>query len=213
MNPPYPAPPPLRTRILEATLRQVMVEGFTTSTSAIAQEAQVGTGSLFRYFPTKTQLLQAAFAYASDLLRPPAAAADLSPPALTVYARCQQLWRQTAQQAARHRAAFHYWRQYRTLPQHTGWCPPTELLLGPFDQVPGLLQRASGRTHYCEVDAWLLTSQWTALVQFILDTFYVGPGATYDPEQGPTPAQLLDRAYEAWWEGLGLLREMQVRTY
>jgi AcrR family transcriptional regulator len=50
-----------RARILDAAERVFADKGATASTEEIARAAEVGTGTLFRHFPTKEDLLQAVF--------------------------------------------------------------------------------------------------------------------------------------------------------
>lgn len=57
-----------RTRLLTATLQYVACHGFHATTHAIAQWAQLGSGTLFRHLSTKQALLHAAFAHARTLL-------------------------------------------------------------------------------------------------------------------------------------------------
>jgi len=210
MRPLSPPAPSLRTRILDATLLKVMRVGFVATTEQITQSAQVGAGSLTRHFGTKAQLLPAAFTYASDLLREPPPSDD-TPPEPNLYLRCQQLWRDTTRRAVKHRAAFHYWRQYRASPQTSSGDALDQLQLGPFDPVPDLLQGIRGYSPYCALDACLLASQWTTVLEFVLANYSLGRGQSFDPKEGPTPGQLLDRSYEAWWQSVGFLPEATVR--
>ena len=57
-----------REAILEATIRMVAEQGLSAPTAAIAKQAGVAQGSLFNYFPTKADLLNAAYLRLKDEL-------------------------------------------------------------------------------------------------------------------------------------------------
>ena len=197
--------PDIRIRLLAATHGCVACDGFhATTTQNIALWAGVGHGTLFRYFPTKKALFLAAFDHATALLSGSEAP---DPPELTLHELFHALWLRTARHAAQHAHAFAYWRLFRATPLDRDWDPPKALQLGPFRRVPHLILEAVGTTRYREYDAWLMASQWSAAVQFIMAVFPRNPVTPPDPREGPTPLHALERAYEAWWAGIGLLRD------
>ena len=57
-----------REAILEAAIRIVGEQGLSASTAAMAKQAGVAQGSLFNYFPTKSDLLNAAYLRLKDEL-------------------------------------------------------------------------------------------------------------------------------------------------
>src|SRR5580704_6083961 len=65
-----------RVRLLEAAVRAFSQEGPEVTLDAIAKDAGVGIGTLYRHFPTRESLVEAA--YRNELDRLCDAAADLS---------------------------------------------------------------------------------------------------------------------------------------
>jgi len=191
-----------RLRLLQATLYCVASSGLEVPVSLIADLAQVGTGTLFRHFHTKPLLLEAAFAHAVTVLRGPYEPIIAEP--ATLYSYWYRWWGHTASQAARHPDAFRYWCLFQHAPAHQAWAVSQERTLALFPQLPAHLcrvyqplERPAAAPFY---DAWLLSSHWTGALQFLLATFSLG--------SDPTPRHLLDRIYEAWWNGLGLARDL-----
>lgn len=52
-----------------------------------------------------------------------------------------------------------------------------------------------------------MVTQWSAAIHFILARYDCTPGMRYDPTEGPTLAQTLERAYESWWSSLGISQD------
>ena len=192
-----------RTRLLNATLDCVVCDGFAAvTTQHIAAWAQLGTGTLYRHFPTKAALLQAAFAHATALLRGGDAP---DPPAVLLRDLFAELWLRAAGQAARHRPAFHYWRLFRAdTPLEPGRPFPRCLSLGPFARVPHLLLEAVGPGPFRHAHAWQMAAQWTAVLQYV---FFTHPSWDEEPEDAPTPRKRLDAAFAAWWNGIDVTHD------
>jgi AcrR family transcriptional regulator len=208
MKPSRHQPSPTPARILTAAHSCVAALGFHAATiREIAQWAQLGEGTLFRHFTDKSAILAAAFEHAAELLHEPCI---YVPPNGTVYELFKGLWNRTAQRAANHREAFHYWRLYRATPLDTAWSAPEALQLGPFSHVPLQILEARGRSEFYQFDAWLMTSQWSAAVQFILAACDCSPGPQAADDARPTPNQTLAHAYEAWWLGFRMDRDAPI---
>jgi TetR/AcrR family transcriptional repressor of nem operon len=68
---PPPAPPATKTRILEAARRLFHEQGYAaTGVATILRDADVNSGSLYHYFPSKEALLAGVLEYYVQLLRP-----------------------------------------------------------------------------------------------------------------------------------------------
>ena len=198
--------PDIRTRLLDATLSLVSYHGFAAApTQEIARWAKLGTGTLFRHFPTKDALLHAAFAHATARLQCPPCSSTPLPPEWTLQDLLRAHWWEAARRADRDHPAFHYWRLFRGTPLAGDLHFPLALPLGPFEEVPQLLLEAFGPSRDHLYHAWQLAAQWTAFFQFVL---YEGPRPA-DPD-GPTPAQRMNRAYAAWWASTGLAADTPV---
>ncbi|WP_026929663.1 TetR/AcrR family transcriptional regulator [Glycomyces tenuis] len=66
-----------RARILEAANRQIIARGPEVPMEAVAEDAGVAVGTLYRHFPTKTELVQAVLeAHLEEMTREAEAAAD-----------------------------------------------------------------------------------------------------------------------------------------
>jgi len=66
-----PSPSPTRTRILEAARRLFHEQGFhATAIATILREADVNSGSLYHFFPSKEALLAGVLEHYATLLRP-----------------------------------------------------------------------------------------------------------------------------------------------
>src|ERR1700712_711619 len=79
-----------REAILEAAIEVIATEGLGASTAAIAREAGVATGSLFTYFGTKAELLNAVYV-ALKLEMATAAGGELDE-AADIRSRLQRAW-------------------------------------------------------------------------------------------------------------------------
>ncbi|MBS0480720.1 MAG: TetR/AcrR family transcriptional regulator [Proteobacteria bacterium] len=76
--------------ILEAAIHAVASHGVTAPTTMIAKEAGVAEGTIFRYFPTKDDLLNAVFLHLKQQLRSTMIASDA--PADSIEQRARESW-------------------------------------------------------------------------------------------------------------------------
>ncbi|MGI4872110.1 MAG: TetR/AcrR family transcriptional regulator [Janthinobacterium lividum] len=190
------------THILETALQRFTLHGLQTPTADIAFYAQVGVGTLFRTFPSKEVLLEATYDFAvAQLAAPLQGGVGEAQRAESLQQQLRRWWTLTAHAALANPPAFSMWRLYRTNPQTAIYPEP---LLGPFAPVPAFVERALARSAPSSNSAVLvrilgasLAAHWTASVEVVLGE----PAAQVDPALA---AQLLEQAYAAWWQSLGL---------
>jgi len=175
-----------------------------TTTAEIAKHADVSVGTLFRTFSTKEDLLDNVYAYAmSQLQAPLLAGPGLPQRGENLTKLLQRWWHLTAQVALAQPHVFAFWRWYRP------YAYP-ELLLGPFEPVPGLLERALARNTWSRTKPLpvplmvaALVGQWTAALDLVL----TDPTCQTDPALRQL---VLERAYTGWWQGLGVSDYLEV---
>jgi AcrR family transcriptional regulator len=192
-------------QILRAALDVFTTEGFAGTTAQIAHAAGVGTGTLFRHFPTKAGLTAALFHQVEQGLGneltpglPPATHPDWldnSP-----MAQLFQYWRQAAHQALTYPAAFRYWVLYRADPRgavvrthaadRVGWLARVARALAEYQEwgQPDPARQAVAVAQFA--------GQWEATLHYLLTRPPL-------PTAEPAPA-VLERAFRSWWRGLDL---------
>jgi hypothetical protein len=104
---------------------------------------------------------------------------------------------------------FDFWCLYRAQARSS---PRSAPLLGPFEPVLGLLERALARQTWPVKDpppvpvmVASLAGQWTAALDLVLT-------AAECQQPDPLRQRVLERAYAGWWQGLGLSEFTQVET-
>jgi AcrR family transcriptional regulator len=175
-----------------------------TTTAEIARHADVSVGTLFRTFPTKEDLLDNVYAYAMSQLQAPLLAGPGLPQRGEHLTKLlQRWWHLTAQVALAQPHVFAFWRWYRP------YAHPAPLL-GPFEPVPGLLERALIRTTWSSrkplpvsVMGASLVGQWSVALDLVL----TDPACQTDPALRQL---VLERAYAGWWQSLGLSDYLEV---
>lgn len=181
-----------------------------TTTADIAKHAGVSVGTLFRTFPTKEDLLDNVYAYAMTQLQQPLLAGPGSPQRGEYLTKLlQRWWHLPAQVALAQPHVFAFWRLYRTSVYAATHPAP---LLGPFEPVPGLLERALARNTWSRTKPLptalmgaAFIGQWTAALDLVLT----------DPTcqaEAPLRQLVLERAYTGWWQGLGLSDFLEVES-
>jgi AcrR family transcriptional regulator len=173
-----------------------------TTTGEIAKHAGVSVGTLFRTFPTKEDLLDNVYAYAITQLQQPLLAGPGNPqPYENLTKLLQRWWHLSAQVALDQPHIFDFWCLYKTYLRSPARSAP---LLGPFEPVVGLLERAISRQKWSAknqlpipVMVAALTAQWTAALDLVLTDSTCQTDATLRQ-------QVLERAYVGWWQGLGV---------
>jgi AcrR family transcriptional regulator len=189
-----PAPSPKRRALLDATLAAFAPQSFDgPSTAQIAAAAGVATGTLFHYFPTKDDLLYAAYLDVCDQLDDAPLPEGMAP---AVPAQDQgrdylrHLWESTALRAQAYPALLRYWTWYRNGREDRA----REDM--PFREVEHHLDQALGWDAawrpYCQLAACLFAAQWAAALTQVRAT-------AAPPEQA---AELLAAAFTSWWAGL-----------
>ena len=192
-----------RTRLLDAALFCYTQRGLHGVTTAdISREAGVATGTFFTHFPTKEALIEAAYYHAEFTLVGWGKAGPDSPRD-TVYDALRRVWTATAANALAHPRAFRFW----ALCWATPGVPPRQADEdGPRRRLPPLrgTERLLAQALQQPVDigqglACGLEGQWQAAVEYVL---------AYPAWQAPDPraGDAVARAFEAWWEGVGLNR-------
>ncbi|MDO7877717.1 TetR/AcrR family transcriptional regulator [Hymenobacter sp. ASUV-10] len=192
-------------QILRAALDVFTTEGFAGTTAQIAHAAGVGTGTLFRYFPTKAGLTAALFQEVEQGLenRLVPGLPHSTPPAWLTHAsqgRLWQYWMQAAQQALTYPAAFQYWVLYRADPRgavvrthaanRVGWLARVAHALTEYQDwgQPDPARQALAVAQFA--------GQWEATLHYLLTRPPL-------PTAEPAPA-VLERAFRSWWRGLDL---------
>jgi AcrR family transcriptional regulator len=200
----------LRERLLNATIACAAERGLhALTTDQVAKQAGISAGTLFRLFTTKKDLLEEALSLARHKLH---ADDDVGTwTGETFYEPYLHLWTASTRCALNHPEAFQYWRLYRTTPLDSYWGYPGNLQLGPFWRLYDMIGAVAEFDHLTHLDAWLVASQWSAAVGFLLaparaPLVYGGTPPASDPV--PTQAQVIQRACEASWAGLGLDRNL-----
>lgn len=157
----------LRERLLNATIACAAESGLhALTTDQVAKRTGISAGTLFRLFTTKKELLEVALGQARYKLY---ADDDIGAwTGETFYEQYLHLWTASTRCALNHPEAFQYWRLYRTTPLDTEWGYPGNLQLGPFARLYDMKGAVAGFDHLTHLDAWLVASQWSAAVGFVL---------------------------------------------
>lgn len=191
-------------RLLHATWSCVARSGFQATTAEVAAEVGCSPGTLFRHFPTRAALLEAALDRALHALRqdlPRAAPAELLHDAL------HRRWMAAGRNACLSPLAFRYWVLYAATPG-LGSGAPEPLRWAPFGRPDRALGAALGTPALGTWALELLAATWAATVELTLAR--LDEAFRDEPEPDFDVAEELDRGFAAWWAGLGLARDTPV---
>lgn len=190
------------TKILDTALWRFALQGVqATKTAEIATLAGVGVGTLFRTFPTKEALLQAAYEHAIQyLIAPLQDGVGEARRGEYLHQQLDRWWQLTAQAARAYPEAFDLWRLVRTTPRAASGEP----LLGPFAAVAVLIEEAFARSPSqakkgvpLSVLTASLAAQWTAAVDVVLSDLACQAEAAL-------ATHVLAQASKSWWQSTGL---------
>jgi hypothetical protein len=191
-----------RMSILRAAIGFFAQQGFhDTSTAQIARRADIGTGTLFRYFATKELLIHAVYSEVVYNLPSATLPAGVIPHVCTgnsIRDKLLHIWMSTAQRAVAYPDALTYWAMYRTSPYGKRLQMEEGHKLAPFNLVPILVNEASLAAGYTinngALAGALFVGQWQAAVQYI---HQFPEAAKHDPT-------ILETSFQVWWRGVGL---------
>lgn len=148
--------------------------------------------------------MEATYTYAvAELMSPLTAEERAARPNERLHDLLLRWWQHLAQAALAHPVAFRYWCLYRTTPRPAA-TETHSFELGPFAEVPTLVERAVGKAPWLTTNALpirtigpLLVGQWLAVMEVML-------ASVSDQADATLRTELLSRAYTNWWIMIGL---------